>query len=92
MQGYTCVSILLARTFIPLPVVRCVCSSCLVAKKRGRPGLYERRFNFLISSEQDAALKALHLRDGISPSEATRRALSEYLIKKGVLRKTKTKS
>ena len=63
-----------------------------MAKKRGRPTLYERRFNFMLSTEQDAALTALHRRDGISPSEATRRALSDYLRKKGVLRKTKGKA
>jgi len=62
-----------------------------VAKKRGRPSIYERRFNFMLSPEQDTALKALHLRDGISPSEATRRALDMFLIQKGVLRKAKTK-
>jgi hypothetical protein len=62
-----------------------------VAKKRGRPTLYERRFNFMLSPEQNAALKALHHRDGISPSEATRRALTEYLTRKGVLKKGKTK-
>jgi len=62
-----------------------------VAKKRGRPTLYERRFNFMLSAEHDTALKALHLRDGISPSEATRRALTEFLTRKGVLRRTKRK-
>jgi hypothetical protein len=40
-----------------------------------------------MSPEHDAALKALHARDGISPSEATRRALTEYLTRKGVLKK-----
>lgn len=56
-------------------------------KKRGRPALYERRFNFLISKDLDEALKKLHQRDGISPSEATRRALTDYLQRKGVLKK-----
>ena len=63
-----------------------------MAKKRGRPTLYERRFNFILSPEQDVALKALHLRDGISPSEATRRALTAFLTRKGVLRKAKGKA
>jgi hypothetical protein len=60
----------------------------LVSKKPGRPQLYKRRFNFLVSKEQDDALKALFRRDGISPSEAVRRALGDYLKKKGVLNKT----
>jgi hypothetical protein len=63
-----------------------------VAKKRGRPVQFERRFNFLISPEQDAALKALNVRDGISPSEAARRALSAFLTEKGVLKKSKPKA
>ena len=58
-------------------------------KKPGRPALYERRFNFLVSKDQDDALRALHQRDGISPSEATRRALTDYLQRKGVLKKAK---
>jgi len=62
-----------------------------VVKKVGRPATFVRRFNFLISPEQDAALKALHERDGISPSEATRRALTAYLIERGVLKTTKTR-
>jgi ribosomal protein S15P/S13E len=45
----------------------------------------------MLSPDQDAALKDLHRRDGISPSEATRRALSDFLIRKGVLKKAKTK-
>ena len=67
------------------------CPLVHVAKKRGRPIIYARRFNFMLSTEHDTALKALHLRDGISPSEATRRALTEYLRKKGVLGNTKRK-
>jgi hypothetical protein len=62
-----------------------------VTKRRGRPTLYERRFNFMLSPEQDAALKALHRRDDISPSEATRRALDGFLTRKGVLRKAEKK-
>jgi hypothetical protein len=60
-----------------------------VTKTPGRPQLYERRFNFLISKSQDNALKSLQRRDGISPSEAARRALTDYLQRKGVLKKGK---
>jgi hypothetical protein len=50
--------------------------------------VYKRRFNFLISHELDRALTTLKERDGTPPSETVRRALTDYLRRKGVLKKT----
>ncbi len=49
----------------------------------------KRPYLFHISEELDAGLKALKARDGISEGEAIRRALAEYLERKGVLSVTK---
>ena len=38
-----------------------------------------RRYTFFIPDNLKAALEALHVRDGISESEAIRRAIAEFL-------------
>jgi hypothetical protein len=48
-----------------------------------------RRRNFFISAELDSALEALKRRDGMPESETIRRALTDYLKRKGVLKKAK---
>lgn len=42
------------------------------------------RYAFFISTELAAALKTLKQRDGIPESESIRRAVAEYLDRKGV--------
>jgi Arc/MetJ-type ribon-helix-helix transcriptional regulator len=43
-----------------------------------------RRYTFYISSDLDEGLKALRERDGISESEAIRRAIGEFLERRGI--------
>jgi hypothetical protein len=43
-------------------------------------------YNFLIDPELAAALKTLKKRDGTPESESIRRALAEYLQRKGVMK------
>jgi hypothetical protein len=45
-----------------------------------------RLYNFRIDPELDAGLKAVKERDGISESEQIRRAILEWLQKKGVMK------
>jgi Ribbon-helix-helix protein, copG family len=47
---------------------------------------YTRLYNFRIDEELDAALKALKARDGLPESEAIRRALRDYLTRRGAFR------
>jgi hypothetical protein len=47
-----------------------------------------RLYNFRIDPELDDALKAVKERDGIAESEQIRRALREWLQKRGVLKAT----
>jgi hypothetical protein len=42
------------------------------------------RYSFFLDDELAAGLKALKERDGISEAEAVRRAIAEFLQKKGV--------
>jgi hypothetical protein len=42
------------------------------------------RYNFFIDDEQRAGLQAIKARDGIPESEQIRRAVDEWLEKKGV--------
>jgi hypothetical protein len=53
-----------------------------------------RLYNFRIDAELDAGLEALRARDGVPASEAIRRAIREYLTKRGVLpvKPTRTKA
>jgi hypothetical protein len=44
-----------------------------------------KRYSFWLDLELDAALKVLKARDGMLEAEACRRALAEFLTKKGVL-------
>ena len=44
----------------------------------------KKAYTFMIDPELDAALKALKARDGASEGESIRRALVDYLKKKGV--------
>ena len=44
-----------------------------------------RRTSLILSDDLKAGLEALKARDGISESEAIRRAIAEYLERKGVL-------
>lgn len=44
--------------------------------------------NFYIDDDLDAALKAVKERDGIAESEQIRRALREWLERRGVLKST----
>lgn len=53
-----------------------------MAKKNER----KKQYGFLISPELAAGLKALKERDGITESEAIRRALTEHLKSKGVMK------
>jgi hypothetical protein len=46
---------------------------------------------FRLDADLVAAMKALHERDGILPSEQVRRALRPWLEEKGVLPKSKRK-
>jgi hypothetical protein len=41
-------------------------------------------YSFFIDASLDAGLRALRARDGISASEAIRRAIAEYLEKRGI--------
>jgi hypothetical protein len=50
-----------------------------------------RRRNFFISAELDRALEAIKKRDGVPESETIRRALTDYLKRKGVLKTKKSK-
>jgi hypothetical protein len=45
----------------------------------------KKAYTFQISDELNEALKALKARDGIGEGEAIRRALTEFLERKGVL-------
>jgi hypothetical protein len=45
----------------------------------------KRRYTFYISPELDQALDRLKTRDGIAESEAIRRALTEFLKKRGIV-------
>jgi hypothetical protein len=47
-------------------------------------GVNLKRYTFFISEELDAGLKALKRRDGVPEAESVRRALGDYLRKKGV--------
>jgi hypothetical protein len=51
-----------------------------------RPVTSRKLYNFLIDPELADALKALKARDGVSESETTRRALREYLQRKGIIK------
>jgi hypothetical protein len=44
----------------------------------------KKKYTFYITEELDTALKLLKERDGIAEAEALRRALAEYLQRKGV--------
>jgi hypothetical protein len=44
------------------------------------------RTSFVLPDDLKAGLEALKARDGISGSEAMRRAIAEYLVRKGILR------
>ena len=46
----------------------------------------KRLYNFRIDSELDEGLKKMKARDGVSESEQIRRAIREWLTKKGVLK------
>lgn len=50
-----------------------------------------RLFNFAIDEDLAAGLKAVKDRDGISESEQARRALREWLKRKGALKKKPAK-
>jgi hypothetical protein len=43
-----------------------------------------KRYSFFIDAELDEGLKALKRRDGTPEAEAIRRAVAEYLAKRGV--------
>ena len=50
-----------------------------------------KRYSFFIDEELEAGLKALKRRDGMPEAEALRRALAEFLKRKGIIIKaTKT--
>ncbi len=49
-----------------------------------------KRYTFFIDLDLEAGLKALKARDGMPESEACRRALAEYLGKKGVVKAGQT--
>ena len=51
-----------------------------------------RLYNFRIDPELEAGLKAVKVRDGISESEQIRRALLEWLRKKGVMKTDRKRS
>ena len=44
----------------------------------------KKRYSFFIDDELDAGLKALKQRDGIAEAEAIRRAIGEFLKRKGI--------
>ncbi len=46
----------------------------------------KKSYHFMIDSELDAALKRMKERDGIPEGEQIRRALREWLRKKGVMK------
>jgi hypothetical protein len=48
-----------------------------------------KRLNFFLSTELRGALRRLRERDGVPDSETIRRALADYLTRKGVLKKSK---
>jgi hypothetical protein len=54
-----------------------------------RPKQMHERLNFFLTREMRDALRRLHDRDGVAESETIRRALAEYLTRKGVLKKSK---
>lgn len=45
------------------------------------------RYNFFMESEHHEALKAIKERDGIPESEQIRRAIADWIAKKGVVEK-----
>ena len=47
------------------------------------------RMNFFLTRDMREALRRLRERDGVAESETIRRALAEYLTRKGVLKKSK---
>jgi len=47
-----------------------------------------RLYNFRIDPDLDAGLKAVKERDGVAESEQIRRALKDWLVRKGVSKKT----
>jgi hypothetical protein len=51
-----------------------------------RPVVARKLYNFLIDADLADGLKALKERDGVSESETTRRALREYLQRKGIMK------
>ena len=44
----------------------------------------KRRYSFFISDDLNAGLKLLKERDGVPEAESIRRAVGEYLTKKGI--------
>ena len=44
-----------------------------------------KRYSFFIDEELEAGLKALKRRDGMPEAEALRRALAEFLKRKGII-------
>ena len=44
----------------------------------------KKRYTFFIDDELDAGLKSLKERDGIAEAEAIRRAIGEFLKRKGI--------
>jgi hypothetical protein len=55
-----------------------------------RPKQMDERMNFFLSHEMREALRRVRERDGVTESETIRRALTEYLTKKGVLKRKRT--
>ena len=51
-----------------------------------------RLYNFRIDPELDAGLKAVKARDGISESEQIRRALQEWLKKRGLVKRDRKRA
>jgi hypothetical protein len=51
-------------------------------------GLSRKRYSFWIDDDQAEGLKVVKERDGVLESEQIRRAIDEWLQKKGVKRKT----
>ena len=49
------------------------------------------RYNFWIDAEQREGLRAVKERDGVLESEQIRRAIDEWLLKKGVRAKSERK-
>lgn len=49
------------------------------------------RYNFWIEDRQRAGLRAIKERDGISESEQIRRALDDWLLKRGITAKATPK-